>query len=107
VVSASLLVNETCLLVNEIDVNEIDDDDDDEGERARTQRLRTHMHLSLSLSLSLQERALPLARSPVITNHVESVELEIEQQLNIGDEEEERFFDLKMLDFENEIKDLD
>ena len=65
------------------------------------------MHLSLSLSLSLQERALPLARSPVITNHVESVELEIEQQLNIGDEEEERFFDLKMLDFENEIKDLD
>ena len=41
------------------------------------------------------------------TNHVGSVELEIEQQLNIGDEEEERFFDLKMLDFENEIKDLD
>ena len=68
----------------------------------------SHSHaLSLSLSLSLQERALPLARSPVITNHVESVELEIEQQLNIGDEEEERFFDLKMLDFENEIKDLD
>ena len=65
------------------------------------------LSLSLSLSLSLQERALPLARSPVITNHVESVELEIEQQLNIGDEEEERFFDLKMLDFENEIKDLD
>ena len=44
-------------------------------------------------------RALPLARSPVITNHVESVELEIEQQLNIGDEEEERFFGLRMLDY--------
>ena len=48
-----------------------------------------------------------------IVVHVESVELEIEQQLNIGDEEEERFFDLKMLDEneiklpENEIKDLD
>ena len=47
------------------------------------------------------------------TNHVGSVELEIDQQLNIGDEEEERFFDLKMLDEneiklpENEIKDLD
>ena len=46
------------------------------------------------------------------TNHVESAELEIEQQLNIGDEEEDRFFDLKMLDYkqmellENEIKDI-
>ena len=87
------------MLVNEIDVNEIDDD---EGERELNA-----FALTCSLSLSLQERALPLARSPVITNHVESVELEIEQQLNIGDEEEERFFDLKMLDFENEIKDLD
>ena len=42
-----------------------------------------------------------------IVVHVESVELEIEQQLNIGDEEEELFFNLKMLDFENEINDLD
>ena len=33
------------------------------------------------------------------TNHVGSVELEIEQQLNIGDEEEERFFGLRMLDY--------
>jgi len=42
-----------------------------------------------------------------IVVHVGSVELEIEQQLNIGDEEEELFFNLKMLDFENEINDLD
>jgi len=34
VLSASLLVNETCLLVNEIDVNEIDDDDDDAAAKA-------------------------------------------------------------------------